>query len=524
MKTYSHLLAALLLAGAATSSFAACGDDDTESDTGGRDAGGDEDADTTEEGDDEDADTTEEVDGGTSDGGASGEKPPEKLDKCPSHPNVTEQGKYCRISAGLGNEIKEDLELAAVEGKDGYLIDKGVFVGEDVGGKASADASKKSATLSIAKGVTLYGLDSLSFLLVNRGSKLKAEGTAKYPVIFTSGAAGAPRPGRWGGVIINGRAPSNKVDANGDVAGEAGTGKYSGPDADDDSGVLKYVRIEFGGGKIDDMNELNGLALQGVGRKTKIDYVHVHANDDDGIEFFGGTVDAKHIVITAPADDGIDWTDGWVGRLQFAIVQQWKYTNPGSGADDAANGIEADSNSTATRTPISSPVLSNVTLVGDTSVSNRAHGLLLRRGTKGELDNFLVLSFKENCISLRGTASAGYAGNELFFSNSQLYCATPYDSTSRAGTAEAADGAAAAKAFEAAGGNSELANGTSSLEDPYTQTENGNFRPKDSKLLTGGKTPSDSFFEKVEFIGALGDEEDDDWTAGEWFKVTPFSG
>jgi hypothetical protein len=525
MNKYSHLLAALLLAGAA-GGYAACGDSDDGDSTGRPDAG-DRDSGSEEETDDEDAEVDGNDDAGTgggSDGGGSSEKPPEEIDDCPAHPAVTAMGDYCRISASLGSEIKTDLELKPVKGKKGYQINQGVFVGEDVGGKASPDTSKKSATLTISKGVTLYGADALSFLLVNRGSKLIAEGTKNYPIVFTSGASGANRPGRWGGLIINGRAPSNKADANGDVAGEAGTGKYSGPDTEDNSGVVKYVRIEFGGGKIDNMNELNGLALQGVGGKTVIDYVHIHANDDDGIEFFGGTVDAKHIIVTGAADDGIDWTDGWVGRMQFAIVQQWKYTNPGSGADDAANGIEADSNSTTTRTPISDPVLSNITMIGDTSVTNRAHGLILRRGTKGKFHNFLVLSFKENCISLRGTACAGYAGSDLTFNDSRLYCSTNYDSTSRAGTAEAADGPAAMSAFASGSGNMELANGSSSLEDPSNQEKNGNFRPKDSKLLTGGKTPSDSFFEKVEFIGALGDDEDKDWTAGEWFKVTPFSG
>lgn len=514
MKTYSHLLAALLLASAA-GGFVACGDSKDDPDTEGRkDAGTD--SEVPEDGSDEDTGVENpEGDGGTD--------PVPQDEDCPDHPNITVVGKFCRISAGLGNEIKTDLELNTVKGKEGYLIDKGVFVGEDVGGKASPDASKKSATLTISKGVKLYGADTQSFLLVNRGSKIVAEGTKDSPIVFTSGAAGAARPGRWGGVIINGRAPNNKADANGDVAGEAGTGKYSGPDAEDNSGVIKYVRIEFGGSKIDEMNELNGLALQGVGRQTEIDYLHVHANDDDGIEFFGGTVDAKHVIITGAADDGIDWTDGWSGRLQFGIVQQWKFTNPGSGADDAANGVEGDSNATTTRTPISNPTLSNVTLIGDKSVTNRAHGLILRKGTQAQLHNFLVLNFKENCISLRGTASAAYAGNELAFTSSQMFCDTPYDSTSRAGTAEAADGAAAMKAFDAARGNVVLANGDSSLEDPSNQSKNGNFRAKDAKLLTGGKAPSDTFFDKVEFIGALGDKEADDWTAGAWFKVTPFT-
>src|SRR6185436_4910660 len=96
----------------------------------------------------------------------------------------------------------------------------------------------------------ILGADQLSFLQINRGSKLMAEGTKDNPIVFGPNGEEDPRPGQWGGVILNGRAPTNKQDADGNVMGEAGTGVYGGPDEDDNSGVVKYVRIEFGGGKI----------------------------------------------------------------------------------------------------------------------------------------------------------------------------------------------------------------------------------------------------------------------------------
>jgi hypothetical protein len=518
MNTYSRILAALLLA-SASGGYVACGDSDNKKpDAEEKDAG--------EDGDEEDGGGDEEdagkTDAGTkpgSDAGSTQEEAPKELDKCPDHPNVTTTGSFCTISAPLGNEVKTDLELGPVKGKMGYLISKSVFVGEDVGGKATADASKKKVTLTINKGTTLYGADSLSFLLVNRGSKLIAEGSAKYPIVFTSGASGANRPGRWGGVILNGRAPSNRADANGDVVGEAGTGKYSGPDADDNSGVVKYVRIEFSGGKIDDKNELNGLALQGVGKGTTIDYLHVHAGDDDGVEFFGGTVDAKHIIVTAFADDGIDWTDGWNGRVQFAIAQQWKYTNPGTGSNDASNGIEADNNDVNVKaTPISEPTLSNVTLIGapDMTAPAGGNGMNLRRATKGHLNSFVVLNFKTSCITLRGTDSAGFVGTGLTMETSGAFCPTMYEPAP--GRSNDADPAAAEKLF---GENTKFANADEALQDPYAQTASPDFRAKAKALLSGGTTPSDTFFEKVSYIGALDDSEDN-WTKGNWFKITPF--
>jgi hypothetical protein len=524
MNTYSRILAALLLLGGSSAIVAACGDDD-----GGGKEDDNEDAGepTDEDGGEEDSGKGDDDDAGTgSDAGKEDE--PEELAACPTHHNVMSTGDFCVLSAATGDEIKTDLELKPVKNKKGYLINKSVFVGEDVGGKAQKDSSKKAVTLTIAKGVTLYGADSLSFLLVNRGSKLMAEGSKSYPIVFTSGSSGAPKPGRWGGVILNGRAPSNRADANGDVVGEAGTGKYSGPDAEDNSGVVKYVRIEFSGGKVDATNELNGLALQGVGRGTTIDYLHVHAGDDDGVEFFGGTVDARHIVVTAFADDGIDWTDGWTGRVQFAIAQQWKYTNPGSGANDASNGIEADNQDSKTNAePYSKPTLSNVTLIGapDMTAPAGGNGLNLRRATKGQLHNLLVLNFKSSGITLRASpmtpdCTTFVDNGELAMKNSRLYSATLYQPQGASGHIDARPDSAM-KLFEGGSDNETFADADAAeLTAPYEQSDKVDFTPKkDSPVLKGGSVPSDKFFEKVDFIGGIGE---DNWLDGEWYKVTNF--
>lgn len=493
MTKLTRTLSTLLLAGALAQSVA-CGDDgdDGEGDNSGGSNNNGSSNDGTNDG------TNGDTNGGDNDGtntGSTGE-----LTECPDHPNVEEEGPVCVLTGPEGSEITGNLELKPVKGKEGYLIKDGVFVGEDVGGEAKADASKKVATLKIAPGTKLFGATSLSFLAINRGSKIDAVGTAEKPIVFSSGADGELAPGQWGGVIINGRAPSND---GVDVMGEAGTGYYAGADAKDNSGKLKYVRIEFGGGKVDDETELNGLALQGVGSGTEIDFVHVHANADDGVEFFGGTVNAKHLVVTHVGDDGIDWTGGWTGKLQYAIVQQL----PNFGD----NGIEADNNEDNNNVePYSNPTISNFTFIGSADSANSDNGLQLRRGTKGSFYNGLLLGWNESCVFVDGDVSGGFVGSDLTIASSRISCAEPYTETM--------DKTYSKELFEGDDSNEAL-DDADVLEGTF-DTKAPNFAPKaDSDLLDAGESPSDAFFTDAKFIGAVGE---DDWTKGGWMKVTAF--
>ena len=177
---------------------------------------------------------------------------------------------------------------------------------------------------------------------------------AVRPIVFTSAAAeGSKRPGDWGGVIILGRAPSNHRDANGQpttgkVEGLTSGGDYGGSDQNDDSGVLKYVRIEYSGVAIAPNNEVNGLTFGGVGRGTIVDYVQVRHTADDCFEFFGGTVNAKHLICHYNGDDGFDWDNGYQGKLQFLVLQQ----DPT--VADETNGFEGDNDALGSaNTPLS---------------------------------------------------------------------------------------------------------------------------------------------------------------------------
>jgi len=175
---------------------------------------------------------------------------------------------------------------------------------------------------------------------VNRGSKIIAEGTSTQPIIFTSmkDAAGLlSTPGDWGGIAIAGMAPTNAGReerfefSNTDV-------RFGGHNEDDNSGILKYVQIRYAGNEVRPGEELNGLSLGGVGRKTTIDYVEVYNGKDDGIEAWGGNVNMKHLVLIGNGDDNLDFDHGYRGHIQYVYIKQTEVESI------HARGIETDNN------------------------------------------------------------------------------------------------------------------------------------------------------------------------------------
>ncbi|HEY0896744.1 MAG TPA: hypothetical protein VGE15_09360, partial [Sphingobacteriaceae bacterium] len=204
---------------------------------------------------------------------------------------------------------------------------------------------KNNATLTFEAGSVIRGdKDSKGTLIVTRGAKLVANGTATNPVVFTSGQeAGNRNAGDWGGIILLGNAPVNISGGEGVIEGgvdnAAGDGKYGGSNADDNSGSLTYVRIEYGGIAFVQNNEINSLTLGGVGRGTTIENVQVSYGGDDGFEFFGGTVNAKNLVSLGHVDDDFDFDNGYVGNIQFAVALRDPALADAAGD---SNGIESD--------------------------------------------------------------------------------------------------------------------------------------------------------------------------------------
>ncbi|MDR2498355.1 MAG: Ig-like domain-containing protein [Tannerellaceae bacterium] len=227
----------------------------------------------------------------------------------------------------------------------------------------------EGATLTIEPGTIFKGAD-LSFdgskaatgstLIIQRGAKIIAEGTATEPIVFTSAAPKGQRQATdWGGIIICGKAHNNQGDQ---ATIEGGVDAiHGGNDDNDNSGVLKYVRIEFGGYPYGLDNEINGLTLGSVGRATTIDHVQVSYSGDDSFEWFGGTVNAKHLVAFHGWDDDFDTDFGYSGKLQFLLAVR----DPKLADQSNSNGFESDNNASgSTQEPYTSAIFSNVTVIG----------------------------------------------------------------------------------------------------------------------------------------------------------------
>lgn len=244
-------------------------------------------------------------------------------------------------------------------------------------------------TLRIPAGMTIKSqpVGVNAYIAIQQGAQIDAVGTASDPIILTSNA-GSPSSGDWGGLVICGKAPINSTpDGSEDTAtSEVGGLSYGGNTPADNSGSLSYVRIEYAGGAIDGNAELNGLSLYAVGNGTTIDYVEIFEGSDDGVEFFGGTVNVSHIAVVNAEDDSIDWTEGYTGTLTDVYVQHGVSHDKGFECD----GYNTDfSNETGT---FSAPTITNVTVVG---ANDGGEAIRLRAGTQGLFNNVLIQFFNE---------------------------------------------------------------------------------------------------------------------------------
>lgn len=367
---------------------------------------------------------------------------------------------------------------------------------------------KAGVTLTIQKGTTVLGDPaSKGTLVVQPGARLVAEGTRNEPVVFTSAAAGgARRPGDWGGLILLGRAPVNLTQAT--IEGITEGGEFGGADENDDSGVLRFVRIEYSGTKLGPNNEINGLTFGGVGRRTVVDHVQVRQTTDDCFEFFGGTVNAKHLVCQWNGDDGFDWDNGYRGKLQFLVLQQ----DPT--AIDETNGFEGDNDALgSSNAPVSEPVIYNATLCGkNVDVDKEQYGILLRRSTRARIFNLIVSGFEAG-IDVRDATTQVELGSAIFSGNLVKPLAYEEDG-SNAGPQKNDDAGFDELAWLA---NPAMSISTASpgLGDCFDPNR---FRFAPSAPLTAGaaRPPADGFFDPdAAFIGAFRDERDD-WATGNW--------
>ena len=266
----------------------------------------------------------------------------------------------------LTKDIESDTELEA--GKT-YTLSGGIHV-------------KNGATLKIPAGVTIIAKhdDVVDYILIEQGAKIDAQGTASNPIVMTSEKK---EPGAWGGIHICGYAHTNAEGGTG--SSEIGGAPYGGNNDADNSGTLRYVRVEYTGFAFDEEHEANGITFYGVGNGTTVEYCQAYMGSDDGFEWFGGSVNVKYLVSTDCSDDSFDWTEGWNGKGTNLVAYQEAESTLGYDCDCL---MECDNNgSNNAATPVAHPVLKNLILVGN---GGSKQGIRLRAGTEVEIDNAKV--------------------------------------------------------------------------------------------------------------------------------------
>jgi hypothetical protein len=393
----------------------------------------------------------------------------------------------------LAGNITENITLKS---DVNYILDGWVYV-------------KDGAVITIEPGTVIKGkTGTKASLIIERGAKIMAEGTAQKPIVFTSDKpAGQRAAGDWGGLILCGKAPINPTGGEAEIEGGVGT-KYGGNDPADNSGILKYVRVEFAGYAFAPDKEINGITFGGVGNGTVVDFVQVSFSNDDSYEWFGGTVNCRHLIAFSGLDDEFDTDYGFNGFVQFAVGLR----DPNFADISKSNGFESDNDATgSTNTPNTNPKFANLSLFGpkpttDASANSLfASAMHLRRKTALEVYNsvfagwpkgLLMADSKGNAgnIQIKGVVMAGMndnwagnaAGEEIFFTDparsNRLFATT-----------------------------AEL-----NITAPFNLTS-PNFLPVAGSPLLTGSVVLPAGFESTSYIGAFGTT---DWTAG-WSNWTP---
>jgi len=401
---------------------------------------------------------------------------------------------------------------------------------------------KSGATLIIEPGTIILGdFDSKGTLIIERGGKIFANGSASQPIVFTSEKpAGNRNPGDWGGIIVLGRSGINTASGSDSAEIEgfgAGLGPIYGgqPRIDDDSsGVLRYVRIEFSGINLTGVsgNEINGLTMGGVGSKTVIEYIMVSYNGDDSFEWFGGTVNCKYLISYKPVDDDWDTDNGFRGRIQYGLSVR------DSGIYDVStsNGFESDNNTNSPssgtyNSPRTKPIFSNMTVVGPFSSTGLTLNSLwgrgghLRRASQISIYNSIIMGWRVG-FRLDGPSIRSASGDTLQIRNTIL-----------GGNVKLGDTASVPSGFESFSTQAWLQTGSYNntifsaassvqLTDPFAVYPDAGDGTVNKWMPIGGSpalsgadfsNPNLSGFENVAFRGAFGTTN---WTSG-WAVFNP---
>ncbi|TDD78469.1 hypothetical protein [Flavobacterium caseinilyticum] len=418
-------------------------------------------------------------------------------------------------------ELTGDLTTRTLTKDKKYLIKGQVFV-------------RSGAVLTIEPGTTIYGDKATKgTLVIDRGGKIIAEGTATAPIVFTSAlAAGTRDRGDWGGLVILGNAPVNQPDPA--IEGITPAVIFGGTNNADNSGILKYVRVEFAGIELTPNNETNSITLGGVGSGTQMDYCQVSFGGDDGFEWFGGSINSKYLVAFAMWDDCFDVDYGFTGKVQFGVSVRY-----GSYADQSGSNIfETDNGPNDNLTTlITTGVFSNITGVGPRITNtqsvngNYQHALDLRRRTALTIANSAFVGMPRGLRMNQQSVVDNYvAGTGALLNNIMVAPTTTFSvGTGMVATATTVEAlwnttnetivnTDLAAVYLTLGLNTNIFFGTNTSTG---YASNPDFRVTTGTLTTGASFTNpklaDAFFTKIAYRGAFGTT---DWTDG-WAEFNP---
>lgn len=486
-------------------------------------------------------------------------------------------GNNCTYSASFVSDTRPlsvDLNIPELANNGIHIFEDSLFVGTDVD-ENSANAGVRvpqngeGSVLTIEAGARIAFTNSTDYVRIARGSRIIAEGTAAEPIIFSAvqdlrdNDASENDRGLWGGVQINGngitnqctdaqRQPSGNNPHSCHVTAEGRPATYGGNNNAENSGVLRYVVIKHAGFQVVEGSELNGLTLNAVGSGTTIEYVQTYTTQDDGFEMFGGAVDLKYVVGVNVGDDTFDFSEGWVGNIQFALAVHT------SGANYCVEADNTGSNRADDIEPLTKGRISNMTCVLSNVAANQgefpsskgnSRGAIYREGAIFEMYNSIITAnttgmTQSQCLVLTdsegpATIDAAEAGWSTAASN-LIACTSPLAANPHASNSafslptwlntlpnannfifsSADTGALPVTVLEGLDTNPRayltLASFTDGNTNPITVPVFDPTTLLDS--FSAGAVPaigasgSSSFFEEVDFIGAV--NAGDDWTAG----------
>jgi hypothetical protein len=389
---------------------------------------------------------------------------------------------------------------------------------------AAATTENAAVTLTVQAGVIIFAKTGTSWLAVNRGNKLNAVGTADKPIIFTSqdnilGLATNTSQGKWGGVVLLGRAPVTDCNVGGpppsetcwrDTEGSTTPAQFGGNLPADNSGTLDYVQIRYSGFILSANTELQALTLEGTGSGTTIRHVHSHNSSDDGIEIFGGRTNLRYFVVTGADDDSFDADTGYKGTIQYAIAIHKQPFGDSMVELDSANGLES-------QTPRTHLKLANFTFLSKGSNSNGV-AMMMRGGADATLVNGAViaptlpcLQFNSSGLDILTPANPGLdkAGPPLFRSV-VMQCNTPaFVGTNGVTVQQVQD------AFTGSAGSNNRFDFTSSLTGLGGSTGTINPGANETAAVAVNPNTVDAAFDTLAtpYVGAVKDSSDT-WFAG----------